>query len=142
HGISYANARRAVRLARQLRDDIPCFGAALRDGRISPDQVEALASTALTSPTRIAALAEPITTDTPETEDDGESGDDGAQEDESAAAGETGDDEAGAQEAASGDGEQTVEDYLLAQAQEMRPEKVRRMGLYFAQVADPDADER
>ena len=121
HGISYANARRAVRLARQLRDDIPCFGAALRAGTIGPDHVDALATTALTSPTRVAALAEPLTLDQPEAEND--------------STGDTG-------EAAGSESTPTVEEYLLAQAQDMRVDEVRRLGKYFAHVADPEADER
>src|SRR5699024_10283924 len=59
HGISFRNARRSVRLAHQLRDDIPEFGESLRAGKIGPDQLEALASTALTSPARRAAMADP-----------------------------------------------------------------------------------
>src|SRR5699024_11598979 len=56
HGIPYRKARQTVQLAHQLRDDIPEFGDALRAGTIGPDQVDALASTALTSPARLAAL--------------------------------------------------------------------------------------
>src|SRR5699024_12573837 len=52
HHISYANAKHTIRRARQLRDEIPRFGAALRAGRVGPDHIEALATTALTSPTR------------------------------------------------------------------------------------------
>src|SRR5699024_10525472 len=63
HGISYRKARQSVRLAHQLRDDTPEFGRALRSGNIGPDHVHALASTALTSPARIAALSEHISTE-------------------------------------------------------------------------------
>src|SRR5699024_7871933 len=66
HHISYANAHHTIRRARQLRDAIPRFGAALRAGQVGPDHIEALATTALTSPTRIAALAEPVGSTEPE----------------------------------------------------------------------------
>src|SRR5699024_2356995 len=36
----------------------------------------------------------------------------------------------------------TVEQYLLGQAQQLRPDQVRHLGRHFARVADPDADER
>ena len=132
HGISYANARRAVRLAHQLRDAIPCFGAALREGRIGPDHVDALATTALTSPTRVAALAERLTLDGPDAEGASADGTD----DDAEGPG------SGHDEAAATEPTHTVEEYLLVQAQDMRVDEVRRLGKYFAQVADPEADER
>ena len=129
HGISYRHARDIVRLARQLRDEIPRFGAALRAGTIGPDHVHAIASTALTSPTRIAALDEPVElSNEHSTSADGEGEGEG--------------------EGEGGSGEQTttrsvsVETFLLAQARDMRPEKVRQLGKYFAHAADPDADDR
>ncbi|WP_147919177.1 HNH endonuclease signature motif containing protein [Ruania zhangjianzhongii] len=138
HGISYANARRSVRLARQLRDDIPRFGAALRAGQIGPDQVDALATTALTSPTRIAALAEPITTDATTAESPGA----GESDLDETAAGDVQGEATNCDEAATDNTAQTVEDFLLAQAQDMRVDQIRRLGKHFAQVADPEADER
>ncbi|HIZ36834.1 MAG TPA: HNH endonuclease [Candidatus Ruania gallistercoris] len=138
HAISYRNASQMVRLARQLRDDIPRFGAALRAGTIGPDHVHAFASTALTSPTRIAALDEPVELeDAPGTGADGDHapgstpspGQDGAQ-----------DEEDGSDHATTGS--VSVETFLLTQARDLRPEKVRQLGKYFAHVADPEADER
>lgn len=114
HGISYRRARQTVKLAHQLRDDIPEFGEALRDGTIAPDQVDALAATALTSSTRIAALSEPVGTEA----------------------------EQGSVAEPSSDVPLTVEQYLLEQAQQLRPDQVRHLGRHFAHVADPDADER
>ena len=123
HGISYRNARQIVRLARQLRDDIPRFGAALRAGTIGPDHVHAFASTALTSPTRIAALEEPV-----------ELTQSGQPEEQSEDAPEP-DDEAESRTV-------SVEQFMLEQAQDLRPDQVRRLGKHFAHVADPEADER
>src|SRR5699024_1441886 len=115
HHISYANAKATIRRARQLRDAIPRFGAALRAGQVGPDHIEALATTALTSPTRIAALAEPV-------------------------------DHTGGQDhptAPEADQpEETVENFLLEQARQLTVNQVRRLGRHFAQVADPEADER
>ncbi|HLR28458.1 MAG TPA: DUF222 domain-containing protein [Ruania sp.] len=124
HGISYRKARQSVRLAHQLRDDIPEFGRALRSGNIGPDHVHALASTALTSPTRIAALSEHISTG-----DDPDSGNPDSMNSPGL------DDETAGEYL-------TVEQYLLGQAQQLRPDQVRYLGRHFARVADPDADER
>src|SRR5699024_10334517 len=38
--------------------------------------------------------------------------------------------------------EETVEEFLLDQARQLTVNQVRRLGRHFAQVADPDADER
>src|SRR5699024_8209734 len=88
HGIPSRKARQTVQLARELRDDIPEFGDALRAGTIGPDQVDALASTALTAPARIAALSERVSLEpgsdapdhqgVPETENESESPADGS----------------------------------------------------------------
>src|SRR5699024_4808115 len=99
HHISYANANRTVRLARQLRDAIPCFGTALRAGRVGPDHIEALAATALTSPTRVAALAEPV--GSAESEEQTPPGADQPEE--------------------------TVEEFLLDQARQLTVNQVRRL---------------
>src|SRR5699024_11421171 len=115
HHISYANAKHTIRRARQLRDEIPRFGAALRAGQVGPDHIEALATTALTSPTRIAALAEPL-------DNTGENGRPTAPE--------------------ANQPEETVEEFLLEQARQLTVNQVRRLGRHFAQVADPEADER
>ena len=129
HGISYGNARQIVRLARQLRDEIPRFGAALRAGTIGPDHVHAFASTALTSPTRIAALEEPVElTQSEQCEDQPE--------------GRPEDDPEPHDEAESPSQSVSVEQFMLHQAQGLRPDQVRRLGKHFAQVADPEADER
>ncbi|HIZ37092.1 MAG TPA: 13E12 repeat family protein, partial [Candidatus Ruania gallistercoris] len=147
HGISYRHARDIVRLARQLRDEIPRFGAALRAGTIGPDHVHAIAATALTSPTRIAALDELVELEeAPATGD----GDHAPGSGEAPGQDETpGKDEGeGEGEGEGGSGEHTatrsvsVETFLLTQARDMRPEKVRQLGKYFAHVADPDADDR
>lgn len=124
HHISYASAKKSVRLARRLRDEIPLFGAALRAGRIGPDHVDALASTALTSPTRIAALAEVVDTSQQQTT--------------------AGDDDTHDEGGRSGDGDQpqTVEAFLLEQACDLGVNQVRQLGKHFARVADPEADER
>src|SRR5699024_2297029 len=114
---SYANANRTIRLARQLRDAIPRFGAALRAGQVGPDHIEALATTALTSPTRIAALTEPVASAE-------------AEEHNSPTAPEA------------GHPEETVEEFLLEQARQLTVNQVRRLGRHFAHVADPEADER
>ena len=117
HNVSYASAHRAIRLARQLRDAIPQFAAALRAGRIGPDHIDAFTSTALTSPARIAALADPVDSEESEESDNTD-----------------------------GRGEKapahTLEDYLLGQAQALTVNQVRRLGRHFAALADPDADER
>ncbi|WP_169579577.1 HNH endonuclease signature motif containing protein [Ruania albidiflava] len=134
HHISYANANHTIRRARQLRDEIPRFGAALRAGRVGPDHIEALATTALTSPTRIAALAEPVGSteseggDTPAVPDN----------DPDDAASTAGDDSSDP----SAQHSQTVEDFLLEQARQLTVNQVRRLGHHFARVADPEADER
>lgn len=60
HGLSLATARRDVRLARTLRDDLPLTAAAAAAGQIGPDHVWALASIAATSDARRAALAAPV----------------------------------------------------------------------------------
>ena len=133
HGVSYANARRAVRLARQLRDDIPRFGAALRAGEIGPDQIDALATTALTSPARVAALAEQLDTDARHPENVGMTE---ADTDDSEA------NEADRDQEGIDAAPRTVEEYLLGQAQAMRVDQIRRLGKHFAQVADPEADDR
>ncbi|WP_022917830.1 HNH endonuclease signature motif containing protein [Ruania albidiflava] len=133
HGISYSHARSTVRLARQLRDEIPQFGAALRAGKIGPDQVQAFAATALTSPTRVAALAEEVQVETEEhstlgTGDapEGDQGPEGRSADHDLPAAQT----------------QSMETFLLDQARHLRPDQVRRLGRHFAHVADPEADER
>ncbi|HLS64357.1 MAG TPA: DUF222 domain-containing protein [Ruania sp.] len=117
HHISYANAHHTIRRARQLRDAIPRFGAALRAGQVGPDHIEALATTALTSPTRIAALAEPV-------DNTGPHGQDSSTPPEA-------DQDC-----------QSVEEFLLEQATQLTINQVRRLGRHFAHVADPEADER
>src|SRR5690625_2293998 len=130
HHISYANAHHTIRRARQLRDAIPRFGAALRAGQVGPDHIEALATTALTSPTRIAALAEPVDhtggQDRPTAPE--------ADQEESA----TGQDQPDQHAQHS----QSVEDFLLEQARQLTVNQVRRLARHCAQVADPEADER
>ena len=138
HGISFGNARQTVRLARQLRDEIPQFGAALRAGRIGPDHVHAFASAALTSATRVAALDEQVELEEEQTTiADGEGAPGSAAspgqnqaEDEPHSPGEVGTESV------------TVETFLLEQARQLRPDQVRRLGKHFAQVADPEADDR
>src|SRR5690625_3413286 len=134
HHISYANANRTVRRARQLRDAIPCFGAALRAGQVGPDHIEALATTALTSPTRIAALAEPV--DSTESEGGNTSAvpDNDPDDAPSTPGGDSSD--------PSAQHSQTVEECLLEQATQPTVNQVRRLVRHFAHVADPEADER
>ncbi|WP_147918989.1 HNH endonuclease signature motif containing protein [Ruania zhangjianzhongii] len=138
HGMSYGNARQTVRLARQLRDEIPQFGAALRAGEVGPDQVHAFAATALTSAARVAALDEQV-----ELEDqqgpiaDGEGAPGSAESPGQDQSGDGVDSPAGVQTQSV-----TVERFLLEQTRQMRPDQVRRLGKHFAQVADPEADDR
>src|SRR5699024_10487344 len=134
HHISYANAHHTIRLARQLRDAIPRFGAALRAGQVGPDHIEALATTALTSPTRIAALTEPVASAEAEGEDTPAVPNNDLDEPASTAGGHSSD--------PSAQHSQSVEDFLLEQARQLTVNQVRRLGRHFAQVADPEADER
>jgi len=141
HGISYRKARQSVRLAHQLRDDLPEFGRALRSGSIGPDQVDALASTALTSPARIAALSEHVSVEAESDRDDPGGEDAPGTEDGPDSGGPDSTSSPELDEETSGD-QLTVEQYLLGQAQQLRPDQVRHLGRHFARVADPDADER
>ena len=144
HGITYGNARQMVRLTRQLRDEIPQFAAALRAGEIGPDQVVAFASTALTSSTRVAALDEQVEL----ASEQATSADGGG-----APGSDTSPEEDHAEDGSPSPGEPetepepelssvSVETLLLQQARQLRPDQVRRLGKHFAQVADPDADDR
>ncbi|HLS64429.1 MAG TPA: DUF222 domain-containing protein [Ruania sp.] len=137
HGISYSHARNTVRLARQLRDEIPQFAAALRAGKIGPDQVQAFAATALTSSARVAALAEDVQVEDVQVETEEHNQDTG-----DAAEGDQGPEERSTDEELPVTRTQSMETFLLDQARHLRPDQVRRLGRHFAHVADPEADER
>lgn len=171
HGISFSRAKSLVRLARQLRDEMPEFRTALRSGRVGFEQVQILARGALTSTARVSALQDPVSEDLPgDRVEQGEplGGDAGANtgEDACPTGGSDGQPGPGAEpcpeETADGPGAcrcpgdsgectgtcgprsapETVERFLLRQAVALRPEDLRRVVRYFAQVADPEADER
>src|SRR5699024_7634016 len=138
HGISYSHARNTVRLARQLRDEIPQFAAAFRAGKIGPDHVQAFAATALTSSARVAALAEDVQVEDVQVETEKHS----TQGTGDATEGDQGSEEGSTGEELPATRTQNVEAFLLDQARRLRPDQVRRLGRHFAHVADPEADER
>src|SRR5699024_4574091 len=113
----------------------------LRSGSIGPDQVDALASTALTSPARIAALSEHVSAEAESGRDDPGGEDAPGTEDGPDSGGPDSTSSPELDEETSGD-QLTVEQYLLGQAQQARPEQVRGDGRPFGRVAAPDADER
>nr|WP_237728278.1 HNH endonuclease signature motif containing protein [Cellulomonas sp. APG4] len=116
HGLSLATARRDVRLARTLRDDLPLTAAAAAAGQIGPDHVWALASIAATSDARRAALAAPVAAVEDVTPQEAVS--------------------EGARDARTG------EQVLVELAAQHRVEPFRRVLHHFAAVADPDAADR
>ncbi|WP_125772706.1 HNH endonuclease signature motif containing protein [Antribacter gilvus] len=132
--ISPATARREVRVARVLDQDLPATQAAALAGTIGPDHLTILVNGAPTSPARKTALTTPVPG--PDSAPDPDPGDQG-----------TGDEGAGDGGAAdggavAGGGPVTGEVFLLAQAAAHRPDRFRRLVARFAAVSDPDADER
>jgi len=119
HHISHTRAKNQLRLARQLRDHIPAFAAALHQGKVGLEHTQVMANGALTSPERIAALHQPLGDNLPGTHPRQNSGAESPHQP-----------------------PPTVEEFLLHQAQRLRLEDFRRLVAYFAKVADPDADER
>lgn len=119
HHISHTRAKNQLRLARQLRDHIPAFAAALHQGRVGLEHTQVMANGALTTSKRIAALHQPLGDDLPGTHAHQNSDADSPRQ-----------------------RPPTVEEFLLHQAQRLPLEDFRRLVAYFAKIADPDADER
>ncbi|WP_164545116.1 HNH endonuclease signature motif containing protein [Antribacter gilvus] len=132
--ITPATARREVRVARVLDQDLPATRTAALSGTIGPDHLTILVNGAPTSPARKTALTTPVPV--PDSAPDPDPGDQGTG-DEGA-----GDQGAGNGGAVDGGGPVTGEVFLLAQARAHRPDRFRRLVARFAAVSDPDADER
>lgn len=137
-GIGAAGAKREVHLAKTLRDFLPQTARAARQGEISSEHMRLMVQVAATSDARRAALAEPVPEPEPEAGTDplADGDADPGSESQIGAAPES--ETAALLESSTRTGERVLID--LAKKVPLRD--FRRVARRFAEVSDPEADER